>query len=71
MNREFKMHENYKLNFSQPSNCTLRRLDKNWKSYFRAIKDWKKHPEKYLGMPRLPNYLPKDGRFPWMIPNNP
>mgnify|MGYP004655763201 FL=1 len=70
MNREFKTHENYKLNFSQPSNCTLRRLDKNWKSYFRAIKDWKKHPEKYLGMPRLPNYLPKDGRFPWMIPNN-
>lgn len=70
MNKEFKTHENYKLNFSQPSNCTLRRLDKNWKSYFRAIKDWKKHPEKYLGMPRLPNYLPKDGRFPWMIPNN-
>lgn len=70
MNREFKTHENYKLSFSQPSNCTLRRLDKNWKSYFRAIKDWKKQPEKYLGMPRLPNYLPKDGRFPWMIPNN-
>ena len=21
-------------------------------------------------MPKLPKYLPKDGRFPWMIPNN-
>lgn len=21
-------------------------------------------------MPKLPRYLPKDGRFPWMIPNN-
>ena len=70
MNKEFKTHENYKLTFSQPANCTLRLLDKNWKSYFKAIKDWKELPNKYLGMPKLPKYLPKDGRFPWMIPNN-
>lgn len=70
MNFEFKTHENYKLCFSQPANCTLRLLDKNWKSYFKSIKDWKEHPDKYLGMPKLPKYLPKDGRFPWMIPNN-
>ncbi|WP_347563293.1 transposase [Lactonifactor sp. BIOML-A4] len=70
MNKEFKTHENYKLAFSQPANCTLRLLDKNWKSYFAAIKDWKKNPSKYLGMPKLPKYLDKDGRFPWMIPNN-
>ena len=70
MNKEFKTHENYKLTFSQPANCTLRLLDKNWKSYFKAIKDWKEHPNKYLGMPKLPKYLPKDGRFPWTIPNN-
>ena len=70
MNKEFKTHENYKACFSQPANCTLRLLDKNWKAYFKSIKDWKEHPEKYLGMPKLPNYLPKDGRFPWMIPNN-
>ena len=70
MNFEFKTYENYKLTFSQPANCTLRLLDKNWKSYFRAIKDWKQNPEKYLGMPKLPKYLKKDGRFPWMIRNN-
>jgi len=70
MNKEFKTHENYRLTMSQPANCTLRVLDKNWKSFFRAIKDWKHNPGKYLGMPRLPNYLKKDGRFPWMIPNN-
>ena len=70
MNKEFKTHENYKLTFSQPANCTLRLLDKNWKSYFAAIKDWKKNPTKYLGMPKLPKYLDKDGRFSWMIPNN-
>ena len=70
MNKEFKTHENYKLCMSQPANCTLRLLDKNWKSYFSAIKDWQEHPDKYLGMPKLPRYLPKDGRFNWMIPNN-
>ena len=70
INFGFRTHENYKLTFSQPANCTLRVLDKNWKSYFKAIKDWKKHPNKYLGMPKLPKYLPKNGRFPWMIPNN-
>ncbi len=70
MNKEFKTHENYKLCFSQPANCTLRLLDKNWKSYFKAIKDWKEHPDKYFGSPKLPSYLEKNGRFPWMIPNN-
>lgn len=70
MNKEFKTHENYKLCMSQPANCTLRLLDKNWKSYFTSIKDWKKNPSKYLGMPKLPKYLPKDDRFNWMIPNN-
>lgn len=70
MNFDFKTHENYKLCMSQPANCTLRVLDKNWKSYFKAIKDWKAHSEKYLGMPKPPKYLPKDGRFKWMIPNN-
>lgn len=70
MNYEFKTHENYKLCMSQPANCVLRVLDKNWKSFFVAIKDWKKNPSKYLGMPKLPKYLKKDGRFIWMIPNN-
>ena len=37
MNFEFKTHENYKLCFSQPANCTLRLLDKNWKSYFKFV----------------------------------
>lgn len=70
MNKELKTHQQYKDCMSQPANCVLRVLDKNWKSFFSSIKDWKVHPEKYLGMPKLPKYLPKDGRFNWMIPNN-
>lgn len=70
MHSDMKINENFKLCMSQPANCVLRVLDKNWKSYFVAIKDWKQHPEKYLGMPKLPKYLKKNGRFLWMIPNN-
>ena len=41
---------------AQSAQQTLRLLDKNWKSFFAAIKDWKEHKEKYLGRPRLPKY---------------
>lgn len=46
------------------SNQTLMMLDKNWKSFFASIKDYKKNPDKYLGRPSLPKYLDKEnGRF--------
>lgn len=54
---------NYKLLLSQTSQQILRVLDKNWVSYFTAIKDWRKHPEKYKGRPGLPKYKRKDGHF--------
>ena len=37
MNRELKTHQQYKDCGSQPANCTLRLLDKNWKSYFKGF----------------------------------
>ena len=40
----------------------LRNLDKNWLSFFRSIKDWKKHPEKYKGRPKIPKYKKKEGQ---------
>lgn len=40
----------------------LKLLDKNWKSFFRAIKDYNKNPNKYLGRPKLPKYKQKDSR---------
>ncbi len=51
----------YKNLPSQTAQQTLRLLEKNWKSFFRAIKDWKKHPEKYLSRPKLPKYKKKNG----------
>lgn len=51
------------------SQATLRKLDKNWKSFFKSIKDFKKYPEKYSGRPKMPGYLGNknkdrlDGRY--------
>lgn len=65
-----KESEPYKALGSNVGQATLRLLDKNWKSFFTAIKDWKVNPSKYLGRPRLPKYKPKDGRFILSIDNN-
>jgi len=48
---------------AQSAQQVLKLLDKNWKSFFKAIKDWSKHKEKYTGRPKLPSYLPKNGRY--------
>lgn len=36
MNYTLKSHESYKSCMSQPANCVLRRLDKNWKVIFQS-----------------------------------
>ena len=70
MNFNLKTHQQYKECMSQPANCVLRLLDKNWKSFFEGLKEYQKNPSKFLGRPQLPKYLKKDGRYLWMIPNN-
>lgn len=35
---------------------------KNWKSFFKAIKDYKKNPNKYSGRPKMPKYKDKNGK---------
>mgnify|MGYP004633054867 CR=1 FL=1 len=54
---------NYRLLKAQCSQQILRVLDKNIKAYCKSIKDWKKHPEKYKGMPRMPQYRKRGGMF--------
>ena len=51
----------WKWNLANSGQQVLRRLDSNWKAFFKSIKDWKKNPHKYNGMPKLPKYLKKDG----------
>lgn len=47
---------------AQTAQQIIKLLYKNWKSFFRAIKDYKKHPNKYKGRPKLPKYKEKNGQ---------
>lgn len=51
----------YKALPSQTSQQIIKLLYKNWKSFFKAVKDYKKNPKKYKGRPKLPSYKDKDG----------
>ena len=55
---------------AQSAQQTLRLLDKNWKSFFASIKEWKTHKEKYLGRPRLPKYKKKKDGLSILVMTN-
>ena len=66
-----KDSEPYKELGSNVGQATLRKLDKAWKSFFESIKDYGKHPDKYLGRPKMPRYLSKEsGRYECDLDNN-
>lgn len=54
---------NYKLLKSKCSQQILRTLDKSVKAYCKSIKEWKKHPDKYRGMPQFPHYRKRGSMF--------
>ncbi len=62
LDKLLKSHETYKSLPAQTAQQTLRLLDRNWKSFLNAIKDWSKNQDKYSGRPKLPKYKKKDGR---------
>ena len=54
---------------AQSAQQLLRLLDKNWKSFFKSIKDWKNNKNKYLGRPKLPKYKDKNDRYVLILTN--
>ncbi|MDF9298487.1 RNA-guided endonuclease InsQ/TnpB family protein [Geobacillus stearothermophilus] len=62
LDKMLKHEQVYKELPAQTSQQILRLLEQNWKSFFKAIKDWSKNKEKYLGKPKLPKYKKKNGR---------
>jgi putative transposase len=50
---------NYRLLKSKVAQQTLRRVDKNFKSFFNASQDFKKNPKKYRGKPSPPHFKQK------------
>lgn len=69
MAKTMKHEEPFKDIGSNSGQHTLKMLHLNWKSFFVAIKDWGKNKEKYLGRPKLPKYLDKNGRYVWVLTN--
>ena len=58
-----KETEQYKALPAKVSQQVLRGLERNWKSFFEATSEFKKHPDKFLGRPKIPGYKdPKKGR---------
>ncbi|ABY95675.1 transposase, IS605 OrfB family [Thermoanaerobacter pseudethanolicus ATCC 33223] len=62
LNKTLKEHETYKNLPAQTAQQTLRLLDRNWKSFFKAMKEWRKDKSKFNGKPKLPKYKKKNGR---------
>lgn len=63
LNKLLKETENYKTLPAQTAQQVLILVDKSWKSFFKAIREWKKHPEKFLARPRIPGYKEKNGEY--------
>lgn len=47
---------------SPPPQQVLKQVDRNFKSFFNAMKVWKKTPSKFTSMPQLPQYKRKNGK---------
>ena len=50
-------NEAYYSCISQVNQQALRKTVQAWLAWFRSLKDWKKHPDKYKARPRLPGYI--------------
>jgi len=59
MNRLMKSCEAYKALPAKVSQQILMVLDKNWKSFFEAVKAYKTDSSKFTGRPKLPKYKDK------------
>lgn len=66
---DFEFDDYRQMPTAQSAQQTLRLLEKDWKSFFTAIKDWSVHKEKYLGRPKLPKYKPKNGKHILILTN--
>ncbi len=62
LDQVLKSTTEYRAMPAKVSQQTLRNLDQNWRSFFAAIEEYKLHPDKFLGRPKLPKYLDKKGR---------
>jgi putative transposase len=56
-------NNNYLKLPAQTAQWTVKMVNHSWISFFRSIKEYAKHPEKFLGKPKMPKYKSKYGEF--------
>ena len=56
LNDKLKISPNYQTLPAQTAQQILRLIEKNWKGFFKSIKEWKEHPEKFWAKPESPSY---------------
>ena len=54
---------NYRKLPAQTAQWTIRKVTQAWNSFFRSMKEYRKHPERFHGRPKIPGYMNKDGEF--------
>ena len=63
MDSLMKQTAEYQALPAKVSQQVLRGLEKNWKSFFRSLSEYKENRSKFLGKPKIPGYKnPKKGR---------
>ncbi len=64
LDKQLQESDEYQALPAKVSQQVLRSLDQAWQSFFAAIREWREHPEKFLGRPKLPGYKQKQkGRY--------
>ena len=63
-------HDNYRsFGYVSCAQQTIALFHQNLRSYFASIKDYKKNPEKYTGMPKFPKFRKSGDRFQVIFTN--
>jgi len=62
-------NNNYQKLPAQTAQWTIKKVKQSWYSFFKARRAWKKHPEKFTGMPKPPKYKEKNGEFMLIFTN--
>ena len=63
MDKRMQGHEAYRSLPAKVAQQVLKQLDKNWRSFFGAYKEYEQDPSKFLGPPKIPKYKHKtEGR---------
>ncbi|MCL4326362.1 MAG: transposase [Candidatus Thermoplasmatota archaeon] len=62
-------YNNYQKLPAQTAQWTIKKLIQSWNPFFKALKTLKKHPDKFIKMPRSPHYKNRNGEFMLIFTN--